>query len=345
MGDAWTALSNNDEMTLFYNPASLGGNNSVSFYPLNMRLGVTNALDDMDRFKNFPKNDPDAIVDRLIGFPIYAEASAYPGLKMMRFGFNLFASNKLSLNLRNRIHPSFEIDYRYDRGFAAGFAFNILGGVSAKGKKLGSGKRLSVGYNLKYIRREGVRGEFDVFGTGLLGKINSGFENIQDIKDAFGFAEGKAFGHDLGFEFALGNGTSEFVSGLSVLNVGDIYFRKLSKGEADVPRQEMYVNAGFAFKQDFKIVDYAISMDLKPINLPIPVARMIHLGAMVNIPFFSFYGGMSEGYISYGAEVRFFPFKLIAGFYDVELASEYKEEAGKRAIIYLSFFDAEFDIF
>jgi len=43
MGDAWTALSNNDEMTLFYNPASLGGNYTVEFAPLNMKLGATNA--------------------------------------------------------------------------------------------------------------------------------------------------------------------------------------------------------------------------------------------------------------------------------------------------------------
>jgi len=345
MGDAWTALANNDEMTLFYNPASLGGNDTVAFYPLNVRIGVTNALDDMDRFKNFPKSDPDAIVGRLLGFPVYTELSSYPGLKMMRFGFNLFASNKLSLNLRNKVHPSFEIDYRYDRGFAAGFAFNVIGGTTSKGKKIGSGKRLSVGYNLKYIRREGIKDEFDVFGTGLLGKINTGFKDIQDVKNAFGFAEGKAFGHDIGLEFATGNGTTEFISGLSILNVGDIQFKKLSDGEASVPKQEMYINTGFAFKQDFGIFDYALTMDIKPINLPIPFARMVHAGGVLNLPFLSVYGGMSEGYTSYGAELRLFPITLVAGFYDVELASEYKEEAGKRAVIYLSFFDAEFDIF
>jgi hypothetical protein len=345
MGDAWTALANNDEMTLFYNPASLGANDTVAFAPLNPRLGATNALDELDRFKNFPKNDAVALVDRLLGFPAYAELSAFPGLKMMRFGFSLFTTNKISLNLRNRVHPSFEIDYRYDRGFTAGFAYNLIGGRGLKGKKLGSGTRLSIGYGLKYIRREGVSDEFDVFGTGLLGKITAGFENLQDIKDAFGFAEGKAFGHDLGIEFATGTGSSELVAGLSILNVGDIQFRKLSKGETDVPKQDMYINTGIAFKQDFTIFDYALSMDLKPINLPIPVARMIHVGAMVNIPFMSFYGGLSEGYTSYGAELRLFPIKIIAGFYDVELASEYKEEPGKRAMIYLSFFDAQFDIF
>ncbi|OIQ20872.1 MAG: hypothetical protein BM556_02715 [Bacteriovorax sp. MedPE-SWde] len=343
MGDAWTALANNDEMTLFYNPASLGGNDSIAISPLNPKFGLTNALAEADRFKNFPK-DPALVVDRLLGFPIYAEVSAFPGLKMMRFGFNLFVTNKLSLNLRNRVHPSFEIDYRYDRGFTTGFAFNIIGGRGLKGKKIGDGQRLSIGYGLKYIRREGLKDSFDVFGTGLLNKIEAGFEDINDIKEAFGFAEGKAFGHDLGVEYAVGNGTTEIVSGLSILNVGDIQFRKLS-GTSDVPKQDMYINAGVAFKQDFTFFDYALSMDIKPINAPIPVGRMIHAGAMLNIPFISLYGGMSEGYLSYGAEVRLFPIKLVVGFYDVELATEFKEEQGKRALIYLSLLDAEFDIF
>jgi len=72
---------------------------------------------------------------------------------------------------------------------------------------------------------------------------------------------------------------------------------------------------------------------------------MWHLGANLNIPFFSFYAGWSEGYLSYGGEVRLFPFTLTVGFYGVELGAEYKENIGKRAFVYLSLFDASFDIF
>lgn len=344
MGDAWTALSNDDEMTLFYNPASLGGNKTVSFHPLIAKIGAVNALDELDRFEDFPSGDAPAIVDRLLGFPAYIEASTYPGLKMLSFGFNLFASSKFSLNLRNRVHPSIEIDYRYDRGFITGFAFNLLGSNLKGGdSKIGNGQRLSVGYGLKYIRREGLKDRFDVFSTSILSKIENA-SDIEDFKEVFGFAEGKGFGHDLGFEYANGNGRTEFLAGLSILDVGGTRFKKLS-GTADVPMQEMSVNGGLAVRQDFTIFDYALALDVKPMNQPIPISRMWHLGAMVNIPFFSFYGGFSEGYLNYGAEVRLWPIRITVGFYSVELATDYKEEEGSRAVIQLSFFDADFDVF
>ncbi len=344
MGDAWTALSNNDEMTLFYNPASLGGNYTVEFAPLNMKLGATNALDDLDRFSDFP-SEAAGIADRLLGYPVYIEASTFPGLKMLHFGFNLFATSKTSFILKNRVHPILDIDYRYDRGFATGFAYNIIGSKLARGQKIDSGTRLSVGYGLKYINREGIKNRFDLFGTGLLEIIQNGVSDISDIKNALGYAKGKAFGHDLGVEYAVGNGFSEFVFSSSLLDVGGTRFKKESKGSEDVPMQEMYWNTGFAFKQDFAFFDYALTVDVKPINAPIPISRMWHLGANLNIPFFSFYAGWSEGYLSYGGEVRLFPFTLTVGFYGVELGAEYKENIGKRAFVYLSLFDASFDIF
>ena len=67
MGDAWTALANDDEMTLFYNPASLGANSSVGFNLINPKLGATNALDELDRFEDFPSGDAGAISERLLG--------------------------------------------------------------------------------------------------------------------------------------------------------------------------------------------------------------------------------------------------------------------------------------
>src|SRR6218665_1805616 len=87
MGDAYTAVAD-DEYTLFYNPAALGRNKGVSFTPINPSFGGTNALKDTDKFKDFPKNDPSAIADRILNYPVSVQASVFPGLKMSSFGFN-----------------------------------------------------------------------------------------------------------------------------------------------------------------------------------------------------------------------------------------------------------------
>lgn len=346
MGDAWTALSNNDGMTLFYNPASLGANYSVSFYPLNAKFGVTNALDELDRFQNFPSGDAAAIADRLLGLPVYIEASTFPTLKMMHMSFSLLASSNMSLVLKNSVHPILDINYRYDRGFVTGFAYNLIGSDISRGKKINSNTRLSIGYSLKHINREGLDHRFDLFSTGILDDINNGsFGSISDIKKTFGNAKGKAFGHDLGVEYSTGLANAELIFSSAILDVGSTRFKKTEISDTDVPIQEMYWTAGMAFKQEFGIMDYALTMDVKPLNYPIPFARKFHFGVNLNLPLISFYGGWSEGYLSYGGEISLFPFTLIVGFYSVELGHEFKENEGKRAFVYLSLFDASFDIF
>ena len=345
MGDAWTALANDDEMTLFYNPASLGANSSVGFNLINPKLGATNALDELDRFEDFPSGDAGAISERLLGFPVFVEASIFPTFKMLNFAFSFFATSKTSLVMTNAVHPTLKADYRYDRGFAFGFGYNLIGGKTARGKSLGNGERLSIGYTLKYLRREGLSKSFDIFGTGLLDDINDGnLESTDDFKRILGFSEGKSFGHDIGIEYALGSGSSQFTMGASLLNVADISFRKLS-GTEDVPEQDMYLNLGASFKQDFKLFSYTLATDLKPVNQPIPFGQMFNFGASVSIPFFSTFFGWSQGYISYGLEVDLWPFRVLAGFYSVELGSEFKENEGKRAVIYLSLLDIDIDAF
>lgn len=335
LGDAYTARAD-DEYTLFYNPAALARNSGLEVSPLNPQIGVTNALDEMDRFNDFPSSDAAAIADRLIGFPVYIQAGIFPGLKMASFGFNLFAQTRTSLLLQNLTHPQLDIDYRVDRGFVAGFAFN-LGGSSK------SGMRTSLGISLKHSQREGVSGTFDLFGTELLNKIQSGVESVDDLRNALGWSEGKAWGVDIGFEQAWKSTFSEFTWGASVLDIGDTRFRKTS-GNADIPKQEMFVNAGVNFKQNFGIVAYSLSADIHPINSYLPFSRKLHLGLELDLPFVSLLGGISEGYVSYGVEVRFWPIKLIAGFYSNELGVEYKESEGKRAVFQLNLLDIDIDI-
>ena len=348
MGDAFTAVAD-DEYTLFYNPAALGRNKGVSFTPINPSISGTNAIDDTDRFKDFPKNDPAAIANKILNYPVSVQASVFPGLKMGTFGFNLFATSKTNMTLLNAIHPVLDVDYRYDRGFVTGFAYNMGSGAStsrikkSSKTKIVSGRRLSVGVSIKHINREGMNDQYDLFGTTLLNKISQGKTDIDELKKALGYSKGKAWGVDVGTEYAYSSGRNLFTAGFSILDIGDTQFKK-TEGIGDVPKQEMTVNTGIAFKQDYGLLDYTLAADLRPLNSAIPFSRKFHMGAEIGFPLVTAYAGWSEGYVSYGASLKLWPVKLTAGFYGVEVGSKFREQEAKRFLVYVSLFDFSFDL-
>lgn len=348
MGDAYTAVAD-DEYTLFYNPAAMGRNQSVSMTILNPSIGGTNTLKDQDRFSNFPKSDPVAISERILNYPLNLQASIFPNIKMAQFGFNMFATSKFNAVLRNAIHPTLNVDYRYDRGFIAGFAYNFgKGAQSSRIKKsskskTSTGQRFSVGVGIKHVNRQGVNEQFDLFGTSLYNKVIAGNSSMDEIKRSLGYSVGKTWGADFGLEYGYSSGRSFFTAGFSVLDIGDLHFRRI-EGTKKVPIQEMSVNTGIAFKQDFTIFDYTLALDLKPLTNGETFARKFHLGSELSLPLISLMTGWSEGYLSYGVSVKFWPVKVHAGFYGVEVGNKYKEQEAKRFIVYLSLFDFSIDI-
>ncbi len=345
MGDAFTARAD-DEYSLFYNPASLGRTKGLSLTPINPEFGLTNALDEMDKFQNIPQNDTAALSERFMGTPVYLHASAMPNVKMGGFGLSLFLNTTTSLVLRNAVHPIADIDYRYDRGFTMGYAYSW--GTAGKKKKkkdaaTTSGYRTSIGASVKHVRRSALVQEFPLFGTSLINTINKpGNKDWAQIRNSLGYSEGSAWGGDLGIEHSIVRGPTEIAFGLSAMDIGDLQFRRLN-GTGEIPRQPMTINGGMTFRQDFKIFDYSLSADIHPMNQYMPLGRRIHIGAEAGIPLVRVFAGYSEGYLSYGAQLNVYMFKLTAGFYGVELGSEYKEEKGSRALIYLSLFDFSFD--
>lgn len=351
MGDAYTAIAD-DEYTLFYNPAALGKNKGVSFTLLAPNFGVTDALSEMDRFEKFPTGSGAApqIASRIMDLPIHLHAGIFPTLKMGQFGFTLFADNKTNIVLRNATHPMLDINYRYDRGFIFGYAHNVGTGVfSTRAKKsnktkITAGTRLSVGFAVKHMNRQGLQNQFDLFGTGLLSKINSGTaDSAAAIKEALGYAKGKAWGFDLGAEYAISSGRSTLTSAISLLDIGTTRFTK-TEGTAKVPVQDMMINVGTAFKQDLGLIDYTLSADIHPVMGPVDFARQFHFGTELSLPLVTLNAGWNEGYLSYGGSVKLWPVKITTGFYGVEVGSKFKEQAARRFILYVSLFDFSIDL-
>lgn len=344
MGDAFTALAD-DEYTLFYNPAALGRHGDFSISPLNPTVGVTNALDEIDRFKNFPKGQASKIQERLLGFPVYVKLGLTPTVKLGNFALSGLFNNTTSLVLHNKVYPEMNIDYRYDKGFVAGYAFTIGGGQTGTKngkKKFRPGYRVSLGASVKHISREGLNGQFDLFGTKLLNVIENGASEINEIKQQLGYSTGSAWGFDFGMDYELIRKNFVMTTSFSILDAAGTRFKK-EEGTRDIAEQEMIINWGTLFGQRFgPFFSYNLTFDLHPLTDSIDFARKVHLGAEINVLMFSVLFGMSEGYPSYGLGLDLAPFKLLAGFYSVELGTNYKQEEGKRAFISLNLLDFSF---
>jgi hypothetical protein len=348
MGDAYTAIAD-DEYTFFYNPAALGRNKGVSSSLINPVFGLPDVYHDLSKFQKFP-NTAAGMANRIMEYPVYVQAGAFPTLKMAQFGMTLFVNSKTSLVLHNSTHPILDFNYRYDRGFIMGAAYNVgTGAFSDKPKrnnksKITAGTRWSTGMAVKHVNRQGIDDQFDLFGTTLLNKFSTGAKtDMTSIKNALGYSTGDGWGVDLGTEFARTSGNSLFTAGASILDVGDTHFSKTS-GTGNIPKQDMSLNTGVAFKQDFSIFDYTLAADLHPISTSMSYARQVHFGIEASVPFITAYGGWSEGYLSYGASVKLWPVKLTTGFYSVETGTKYRQQEAKRFIIYLSLFDFSIDL-
>ncbi len=341
MGDAFTARAD-DNYTLFYNPASLAKNGGVEFYLVNVKLGATNILSDMDKFSNL-SSDPAILASELSGFPIYLEAGGVPTLKFGPFGLTLFASLDSSMTLRNSVHPYLDVDHRYDRGFAFGYAHTLGDAGIFNREGAVDGASTTIGVSVKHLNREGVKKGYDLFGTSLLSKITSGeISDYGSFKTAFGYSTGDAWGYDLGLEhsYKFGNSALNFALVASDLN-GTSF--KITEGTNPLPDQDMLISSGISYQYKTMLFDYSINMDFKPILASVPFARKLHFGFDIGIPMIRAMVGLNEGYLSYGAKVKLWPFVLTAGFYGVELGNEYRQLKGNRLIIYLSLLDFSFD--
>lgn len=338
MGDAFTALAD-DEYTLFYNPAALARNYGVSLTPINATIGVTNALDDLDRFRDFPSDAVD-IAERVMDYPLYTHFSTAPGFKVGGLGFSLMASSTSTLLLKNSTHPMLDIDYRYDRGFVLGYAFDITSsGPRMTAMRRPYGHRLSFGASVKHIHRDGIADSYSFFGTRVLNIINNA-SSYKEIREGLGYSKGKAWGTDFGLEYGLHTRNSEFLMGLSLMDFLDTKFKRY-EGTAPIPEQKMNLNFGTAYRQHFGPFHYTLSFDLHPILEPMDYRRKLHFGTKIGTPLFDLYGGWSGGYLSYGASVKLWPFKVSAGFYSTEIGADYNDNRASRAIIYLSLLDTK----
>jgi hypothetical protein len=339
MGDAFTAV-NDDEYTLFYNPASMARHKSdFSIYPINPQFNGSNMLNDMDRFDDFP-DEPSGASKVLMDYPVHASASIAPGFKFFNVGVSFIATQSYDLLLRNRAHPMLDVDIHSDKGVQVGVGIPL--GTSRINRKSQSGSQTSLGIGAKYLERTGVRDTLALTGPIIVDAIDQ--DKVEDIVKELGRVKGIGYGFDAGIEHVRRSGNSQFVIGLSALDITGTDFKESdSKKKLEVSDIRQQVNLGIAAGQDFKLFHYILSADVRGLNEEMDFGKRLRLGAEIGIPGLSVMAGMNSGYYSYGATVDLQLIKITAGFYDLELGSNYKQVKGRRFLVYLSLFDFSFD--
>lgn len=339
MGDAFTAV-NDDEFTLFYNPASLGRHkNDFTIYPLNPRISGTNLLNDMERFEDFP-DEPVGVSKVLMDYPAHASLGVAPGFKLFNVGVSFLANDSYDLLLRNPSHPMLSLDLRADRGVLVGVGIPI--GPSRISRRSGSGSQTTLGLGVKYIERTGVKDTLALAGPTVLETLDQ--DELDKILKSLGKVKGIGYGFDAGLEHVIRSGNGQFVLGLSALDITGTDFKEAkNKDKLEVADNRDQINLGMAFGHDFKLFHYILSADVRALNEEMHFGKRLRLGAQVGIPGITLMGGINSGYYSYGATLDLKLVKLTAGFYDVEIGSKYKQIKSERFILYLSLFDFSFD--
>ncbi len=339
MGDAWTAVSN-DEFTLFYNPAALGRHQrDFSIAPLNPTITGTNVLDDLDRYEDLP-DTPVGMADLMMNEPLHAAVGVAPGFKLFNFGFSFIASESADMLMRNRIHPMLDVDYRSDRGFVTGVALPL--GPGRLGRKVTSGHQTSLGLAAKYIKRRGVADTFSLTGADLDILLQDG--EAGEIAERLGVVEGDAWGFDAGFEHVIRSGPHQFVVGLAALDITTTEFEvEPNDDDKTVAPNRDQVNLGMAWMVRTSMFKSTFSMDIRELNREQDFLQRFRAGIELGVPFLSVLGGWNAGYYSYGAALDLGLMKVSAGFYGVEAGGGYRRLESERFVIYLSLFDFSFD--
>lgn len=339
MGDAFTAV-NDDEFTLFYNPASLGRHkNDFTIHPFNPQINGTNVLNDLERFEDFP-NEPVGASEVLMDYPAHAAVGIAPGFKLFNVGVSFLANDSYDVLLRNKSHPMLDLDLRADRGVLVGVGIPL--GTSRLSRKGQSGSQTSLGLGMKYIERTGVRDTLALAGPTVLESLDQ--DELEKILKTLGKVKGIGYGFDAGIEHVARSGPSQFVIGLSALDITGTDFKEAeNENNLEVADNRDQINLGLAAGQDFKLFHYIVSADVRALNEQMDFGKRLRFGAQIGIPGLKLMGGLNSGYYSYGAVVDLALLKITAGFYDVELGSKYKQIKSKRFVLYLSLFDFSFD--
>lgn len=292
MGGAFVAVAD-DENALFYNPAGLAGMTGPTFHLVNTTFDLNSDM--IWNFANYltlVSSFSPAVLNTLVGQRIYARATGMIGFTTKYFGAAFIYDQQTAFITDNPYLPQVTLGYQWTYGVQVGAGFPVL----RLDKKRGE---LRVGIAGKALWR---RGKYETLPFTEL--FNIGLTTLEDFAGQW---RGPAWGFDLGLQYVHKvKKVWRFQAGAAYTNIGDTQFS--GGGSAATLRSDLSVGAAVGFEQ--KALRVMVSYDYRNILQDTDWRKRSHLGLTIGLPIFSLYGGLNQGYLTYGASVDLWVFRI-----------------------------------
>ncbi len=329
MGDAYSSIAEGS-YSIFYNPALLARNSGLSFHPVPASFIFPNALAKIDDFNSIG-SDPAEIFDVVSDFPIRIGYNLAPGFKLGNFGFSAIIDNDSTVKILNEVNPILDINYRDDRGFAIGYAFEV-------------NSKLSFGTSFKYIKRNSIDENYSLTSTTLLDALNGG--DLDSILNSLGKVESLGWSVDMGFDYVNKKGATTFMSGIAFKDIYNTIELSDKNSELTPIEQRMMVNISVATMTELaKLVGFTVTAEYKDIlNQYKETIDKIHLGGEFSITkALSLLAGYNARAINYGARLNLGLIDFYIGASEERLGERIDQGKASGIVLYLSLLDFKFE--
>jgi len=309
MGNAFVGLAD-DEQALFYNPAGLGGNQQFTFHYAVGDVGISTDIVKAytDGSSGFAGLDADTL-DLLMGKNIYGGGTFTSTLMIPSFAIAFVGDAQFGLSSQNKAFPQQTLGYQFTNGIQAAVGFSVL-----KARKNKNDLRFGIG--AKLLARRG--GYYLLPGTTML---NMGTTTIGEIVGNYG----RGIGLDLGTQYVYKPSKNVRMSfGASYMDIGDTSF-----GEKAAPITGN-LTLGVAGQFTYGLTKLTATYDYRHILDRTDWRKKNHLGLEVGLPLISLYGGVNEVFLTYGAALDLWLFRLTAYSYAIEHGSFIYQNSERR---------------
>lgn len=300
MGDAFTALSN-DDSALFYNPAGLVRVRGLNLKLFGVRVGVS-GLDAYQSVQGLQTNTASGFadaIDEIYGESVGVKAAGEAAFTTPFFGFAAYNHADTLLQINNPVFPEVYANIINDYGYVMGLGLPI-------------GPLIHTGLNLRYVKRTGARENF-------------GATNIADLDSADLTARvtnwGKGYGADAGVNLVVP--LPFFSATVSAVwkNIGQTVFRSPDP-DVEIPFEDNDITLGVGLAFETPLLSIAPAVDVRRLNdTNVQITRKLNLGVEVGLPLLDIRGGFHEGYYTYGLGVNLGVLRVDAATYGVELGA------------------------
>jgi len=247
-----------------------------------------------------------ADVNSLYGKQFFTDVSAHTGIALPNVGVGAYSHTSALQSFNNPSFPTFNIDFTSDYAYVVAGAIPIL-------------NNFSLGISGRHVKR--WQGNKDILVTDLLGSSS------QNVIKAQLPNRGKGNALDVAALYShKGNWNIDVATVWK--DLGDTKFTPTAG--AGPERQENNLIFGVAAQKEFGFTAWTNTFEYKFIRNSGDVTKKIHFGTELSLALIDIRAGYGQGYLSYGAGLDLWLFKLDVAAYTAELGATAGQTANDR---------------